>query len=109
MTTEQQPAVPPVLGTLPPSLRNETREETRRLERQALKNMEFCDKIFDDLLRDHYGKYLMIYGDQQFVIADNLVKLEAALSEEDRKHAMLFAIVPPITDPGARYAISRLG
>lgn len=109
MTTEQHPAAPPVLGTLPPSLLNETREETRRLERQALKNMEFCDKIFGDLLRDHYGKYLMIYGDQQFVIADNLAELETALSEEDRKHAMLFPIVPPITDPGARYAVSRLG
>lgn len=109
MTTEQQPTAPPVLGSLPPSLRNETREETRRLERQALKNMELLDNIFDDLLRDHYGKYVMIYGDQQVVIVDNLVELEATLGEEDRKNAMLFAIVPQITDPGARYAVSRLG
>ena len=109
MTTEQQPAAPPVLGTLPPSLRNETREETRRLERQALKNMEFCDKIFDDLLRDHYGKYLMIYGDQQFVIADNLAELEAVLDEDYRENRVIRPIVPWITDPEARYAVSRLG
>ena len=71
--------------------------------------MEFLDNIFDDLLRDHYGKYVMIYGDQQVVIVDNLVELEAVLDEDYRENKMIRPIVPWLTDPEARYAVSRLG
>ena len=42
----------------------ETPEETARIARRARDNMAHLNEIFDELLEQHRGRLVMIYGDR---------------------------------------------
>ncbi len=97
MTTEQQPAVTGDPWAKPAPLPYESPEEIRRIAVQSLKNQEFFDQIFDDLIKEHRGRILLVYGDQQFCIYDDMfaaLAAEDALSEHDRKTVVRMRLVP---------------
>lgn len=97
MTTEQQPAATgdPWAKPAPPPY--ESPEEIRRIAIQLLKNQEFFDQIFEDLIKKHRGRILLVYGDQQFRICADMFEAlaaEDALSEHDRKTVVRMRLVP---------------
>lgn len=97
MTTEQQPAATgdPWAKPAPPPY--ESPEEIRRIAVQSLKNQEFFDQIFEDLIKKHRGRILLVYGDQQFRICADMFEAlatEDALSEHDRKTVVRMRLVP---------------
>ena len=62
----------------------ETREETARIARRARKNMAHLDEIFDELLEQHRGRLVMVYGDRQVLIGDDGYEMEQSLTEDER-------------------------
>ena len=96
MTTEQHPtAADPWAKPVP--LPPETPEETRRIALQLRKNSEFFDQLFDDLLDKQRGRFLLVYGDRQFRIYDDilaLIEANQALSKDDRNTAIGMRIAP---------------
>ena len=97
MTTEQQPAVSGDPWAKPAPLPYESPEEIRRIAIQGHQNLEFFSEIFDDLLKEHRGRILLIHGDQQVrIYADMFEALAAedALSEHDRKTVVRMRLVP---------------
>ncbi len=97
MTTEQQPAVTGDPWAKPAPLPYESPEEIRRIAVQSLENQEFFDQIFDDLIEEHRGRILLVYGDRQFCIYDDMfaaLAAEDALSEHDRKTVVRMRLVP---------------
>ena len=97
MTTEQQPAVTGDPWAKPAPLPYESPEEIRRIAVQSLKNQEFFDQIFDDLITEHRGRILLVYGDRRFCIYDDMFAVlaaEDALSEHDRKTVVRMRLVP---------------
>ena len=77
----------------------EERERTGRLHRQAYDNMEYLDEIFDDLLREHRGRLVMVYGNRQFLIGDDGYEMDQCLTEDERRSSVL----SPITEWWIRY------
>ena len=97
MTTEQQPAVTSDPWAKPAPLPYESPEEIRRIAVQSLENQEFFDQIFDDLIKEHRGRILLVYGDRQFRICEDMfaaLAAEDALSEHDRKTVVCMPLVP---------------
>ena len=97
MTTKQQPTVTGDPWAKPAPLPYESPEEIRRIAVQSLKNQEFFDQIFDDLIKEHRGRILLVYGDQQFRICEDMFEAlaaEDALSEHDRKTVVRMRLVP---------------
>ena len=97
MTTEQQPAVTGDPWAKPAPLPYESPEEIRRIAIQGHKNLEFFDQIFDDLIKKHRGRILLVYGDRQFRICEDMfaaLAAEDALSEHDRKTVVCMPLVP---------------
>ena len=70
----------------------EERERTGRLERQAYDNMEYLEEIFDDLLREHRGRLVMVYGNRQILIGDNGYEMDQCLTEDERRSSVLSRI-----------------
>ena len=96
MTTEQ-PAVTGDPWAKPAPLPYESPEEIRRIAIQGHKHLEFFDQIFDDLIKEHRGRILLIYGDRQFRICEDMfaaLAAEDALSEHDRKTVVCMPLVP---------------
>ena len=77
----------------------EERERTGRLHRQAYDNMEYLGEIFDDLLRDHRGRLVMVYGNRQILIGDDGYEMDQCLTEDERRSSVL----SPITEWWIRY------
>ena len=77
----------------------ETREETARIARRARKNMAHLDEIFDDLLEQHRGRLVIVYGDCQILIGDDGYEMEQSLTEDERKGLVCL----PITTWWIRY------
>ena len=97
MTTEQQPAVTGDPWAKPAPLPYESPEEIRRIAVQSLENQEFFDQIFDDLIKEHRGRILLVYSDRQFRICEDMFEALAAedeLSEHDRKTVVCMPLVP---------------
>ena len=63
----------------------ETREETARIAHRARKNMAHLGEIFDDLLEQHRGRLVIVYGDCQVLIGDDGYEMEQSLTEDERK------------------------
>ena len=63
----------------------ETREETARIARRARDNMAHLDEIFDELLEQHRGRLVIVYGDCQVLIGDDGYEMEQSLTEDERK------------------------
>lgn len=96
MTTEQHPTAADPWAK-PTPLPPETPEEIRRIALQLRKNSEFFDQLFDDLLDKQRGRFLLVYGDQQFRIYDDilaLIEAKQALSKDDRTTAIGMRIAP---------------
>ena len=96
MTTEQRPTVADPWAK-PVPLPPETPEETRRIALQLRKNSEFFDQLFDDLLDKQRGRFLLVYGDRQFRIYEDilaLIEAKQALSKDDRNTAIGMRIAP---------------
>ena len=72
--------------------RPEERERAVRAHQQAHKNMEYLDEIFDDLLREHLGRMVIVYGDCQVLIGDDGYKMEQSLTEEERRTVVALPI-----------------
>ena len=70
----------------------EERERTGRLQRQAYDNMEYLDEVFDDLLREHRGRLVAVYGNRQIMIGDDGYKMNQSLTEEERETATFLPI-----------------
>ena len=83
----------------PASTPPETREETARIARRARENMAHLDEIFDDLLEQHRGRLVIVYGDCQVLIGDDRYDLEQDLTEDERKGLVCL----PITTWWIRY------
>ena len=83
----------------PAPVPTETREETAHIARRARKNMAHLDEIFDDLLEQHRGKLVIVYGDCQVLIGDDRYDLEQDLTEDERKGLVCL----PITTWWIRY------
>ena len=77
----------------------ETREETARIARRARKNMAHLNEIFDDLLEQHRGRLVIVYGDRQVLIGDDGYEMKQSLIEEERKGYVFL----PITTWWIRY------
>ena len=89
--------------TSPLTLIEETPEERARAgraQRQAYKNLEYLDEIFDDLLREHRGRLVVVYGDRQVLIGDDGYEMHESLTEEEQETATLL----PITTWWIRHA-----
>ena len=98
MTTQHSPVASDPRAK--PALRPpETREETARIARRARKNMAHLNEIFDDLLEQHRGKLVIVYGDCQVLIGDDRYDLEQDLTEDERKGLVCL----PITTWWIRY------
>lgn len=69
----------------PAPVPTETREETARIARRARDNMAHLDEIFDDLLDQHRGRLVMVYGDRQVLIGDDGYEMKQSLTEDERK------------------------
>ena len=69
----------------PASVPTETREETARIARRARKNMAHLNEIFDDLLEQHRGRLVIVYGDCQVLIGDDGYEMKQFLTEDERK------------------------
>ena len=87
----------PGAKTAPPP--PETREETARIAHRARKNMAYLNEIFDDLLEQHRGRLVIVYGDCQVLIGDDRYDLEQDLTEDERKGLVCL----PITTWWIRY------
>ena len=72
----------------------ETPEETARITRRARKNMAHLDEIFDDLLEQHRGRLVIVYGDCQVLIGDDGYEMKQSLTEEERKGYVFLPISP---------------
>ena len=83
----------------PASTPPEMREETARIARRARENMAHLDEIFDELLEQHRGKLVIVYGDCQVLIGDDRYDLEQDLTEAERKGLVCL----PITTWWIRY------
>ena len=94
MTTEQQPAAIADPWAKPAPLPHETPEETRRIAQRSLKNQQLFVDLFDDLLKEHRGRWLLIYGDRQVAIGDDPVEMKNALSDDERKTVVCVRIAP---------------
>ena len=68
----------------PASVLPETREETACIARRARDNMAHLDEIFDELLEQHRGQLVMVYGDRQVLIGDDGYEMEQSLTEDER-------------------------
>ena len=91
MTTEHSTiAAEPFLTLVPQT--PEERERTGRLHQQAYDNMEYLDEIFDDLLREHRGRLVAVYGDRQIMIGDDGYEMHESLTEEERETATFLPI-----------------
>ena len=77
----------------------ETREETARIARRARKNVAHLNEIFDDLLEQHRGRLVIVYGDCQVLIGDDGYEMKQSLIEEERKGYVFL----PITTWWIRY------
>ena len=77
----------------------ETPEETARITRRARKNMAHLDEIFDDLLEQHRGRLVIVYGDCQVLIGDDGYEMKQSLTEDERKGYVFL----PITTWWIRY------
>ena len=69
----------------PASVPTETREETARIARRARKNMAHLNEIFDDLLEQHRGRLVIVYGDCQVLIGDDRYDMEQTLTEDEQR------------------------
>ena len=83
----------------PESVPPETREETARIARRARDNMAHLDEIFDELLEQHRGRLVIVYGDCQVLIGDDRYDMEQTLTDEERKGLVCM----PITTWWIRY------
>ena len=72
----------------------ETPEETARITRRARKNMVHLDEIFDDLLEQHRGRLVIVYGDCQVLIGDDGYEMKQSLTEDERKGYVFLPISP---------------
>ena len=72
----------------------ETPEETARITRRARKNMAHLDEIFDDLLEQHRGRLVIVYGDCQVLIGDDGYEMKQSLTEEEREGYVFLPISP---------------
>ena len=77
----------------------ETREETARIARRTRKNMAHLNEIFDDLLEQHRGRLVIVYGDCQVLIGDDRYDMEQTLTEDERRGLVCL----PITTWWIRY------
>ena len=68
------------------------RARAGRAQRQAYANLEYLDEIFDDLLREHRGRLVVVYGDRQVLIGDDGYEMHESLTEEERETATLLPI-----------------
>lgn len=66
----------------------ETPEDAEQLDRQGSQNEAHLVEIFSDLLREHPGRFAMVYGDRQVLIGDDPRKMEDSLSEKERETAL---------------------
>lgn len=99
MTTQDPTTVAePFLKLVPQT--PEERERTGRLQRQAYDNMEYLDEVFDDLLREHRGRLVLVYGDRQILIGDDGYEMHESLTEEEEETATML----PITEWWLRHA-----
>ena len=101
MTTEHSTVAtdPWVRPTTPPPETAEEREWNWRLHQQAYDNMEYLEEIFDDLLREHRGRLVMVYGNRQILIGDDGYEMDQCLTEDERRSSVL----SPITEWWIRY------
>ena len=77
----------------------EERERGWRQHQQAYDNMEYLDEIFDDLLREHRGRLVIVYGNRQVLIGDDRYEMDQCLTEDERRTSVL----SPITEWWIRY------
>lgn len=83
--TTQRPTIANESWAEPESVPPETREETARIARRARDNMAHLDEIFHELLEQHRGRLVMVYGDRQVLIGDDGYEMEQSLTEDERK------------------------
>ena len=74
------------MTTKPPTIAAESGAE--QLDLQGAQNEAHLVQIFSDLLREHPGRFVMIYGDRQVLIGDAPRKMEDSLSEKERETAL---------------------
>ena len=70
----------------------EERERGWRLHQQAYDNLEYLSEIFDDLLREHRGRLVAVYGDRQIMIGDDGYKMNQSLTEDEQETATFLPI-----------------
>ena len=70
----------------------EERERGWRQHQQAYDNMEYLDEIFDDLLREHRGRLVIVYGNRQILIGDDGHEMDQCLTEDERRSSVLSRI-----------------
>ena len=70
----------------------EERKEAGRRQRQAYDNLRYMDEIFDDLLKEHRGRLVAVYGDHQVLIGDDGYAMEQSLTQEERDTAVFMPI-----------------
>ena len=70
----------------PPTIAAESGAE--QLDLQGSQNEAHLVEIFNDLLREHPGRFVMVYGDRQVLIGDDPRKMEDTLNEEERETAL---------------------
>lgn len=98
MTTEHSTTTAEPFLTLVPQTPEE-RERSWRQHQQAYDNMEYLDEIFDDLLREHRGRLVIVYGNRQILIGDDSYEMDQCLTEDERRTSVL----SPITKWWIRY------
>ena len=84
-------------ATVRPAL--QTEEQVAERVRRSVANHDYLHELWDDLLREHRGKTVIIYGDRQVMIGrDPLALLERfdALSSSDRDSAVRQFISPSV-------------
>ena len=96
MTTESSTFTGDPQAQPAPKTPNEETPEERaragRAQRQAYANLEYLGEIFDDLLREHHGRLVAVYGDHQLLIGDDGYEMEQSLTEEERETATFLPI-----------------
>lgn len=78
---------------------SETQEQVAERVRRSADNYDYLNELWGDLLRDHRGETVIVYGDRQVMIdRDPLVLLERfdALPSLDRESAVRQFISPSV-------------
>lgn len=74
-------------------------DELTRLFEQHERNRDYFYSRRDELFRDHRGKYVIVYGDDQMMIGEDFLELRRQIDLDDLCAAFVEFIDDPIEFP----------